>query len=140
MCTIRSSPSAVAAAATASPAAAPKPALAAPAPAKPVAPAPSAATATSGVWVICRAEGDPVKGRFYNPPVDGADGSYATWQPSFQSYMTTKYRYQSPIGCARYSTKEAAQADFDAWVAAAKRSPTINGIPSPVIVTDWKFK
>jgi hypothetical protein len=139
-CTIRSSPSAAATAATPSPAAPPKPALAAPAPAKAVAPAPSAATATSGVWVICRAEGDPVKGRFYNPPIDGADGSYATWQPSFQTYMTTKYRYQSGIGCGKYPTKEAAQADFDAWIAAAKRSPTINGQPSPVIVTDWKFK
>jgi hypothetical protein len=142
-CTIRSSPSAAAAAATPAPAAAPRPAAvttpAVPAPPKAPAPAPSTAT-TAGVYVICRAEGDPIKGRFYNPPVDGADGSYATWQPSFQTYMTTKYRYQRSVGCGKYPTKEAAQADFDSWIADAKRSPTINGQPSPVIVTDWKFK
>ena len=142
MCTARSLPSAAAAAAAPAPAVPPRPAAvtapAVPAPAKAPAPAPS--TATAGVYVICRAEGDPIKGRFYNPPVDGADGSYATWQPSFQTYMTTKYRYQRSVGCGKYPTKEAAQADFDSWIADAKRSPTINGLPSPVIVTDWKFK
>ena len=54
--------------------------------------------------------------------------------------ISSWYGYRHDIGCGQYPTKEAAQADFDAWIAAAKRSPTISGQPSPVIVTDWKFK
>jgi hypothetical protein len=141
-CEARSSPSASAAVAAPAPAAA-KPA-AAPAPAAPPATKPAATpapvTATRGVYVICRAEDDVVKGRFYNPPVDGADGDYATWMAAFKAYLTGKYQYQRSVGCGRYPTREAAQTDFDAWIAAAKRSPTINGIASPVFVTDWKFK
>jgi hypothetical protein len=43
------------------------------------------------------------------------------------------------LGCGKYPTKEAAQADYDAWISNARATPSINGQPSPVIITNWAY-
>ena len=115
--------------------AAAKPATPAPAPAKPAAPA-----AKPGVWVICRSEWNTDMRRFYNPPVDGRGAGYPEWQASYGKYLASHYKFQgSNYGCGEYPTREAAQADFESWVVNARASPTVNGLPSPVIITNWNY-
>lgn len=121
------------------------PTAAAPAPvaAKPVAPAPAKpATAASrpAVYVICRSEGNMDLRRFYNPPVDGRGAGYAEWQASYGAYLVKQYGFKgSNCGCGNYPTREAAQKDYDSWVAAARATPTINGLKSPIIITNWAY-
>ncbi len=111
--------------------------------AKPASPAPAkAATAVAkpAVYVICRADWNPDLRRFYNPPVDGRGAGYPEWQASWHKYLVDHYGFkESNFGCGKYPTREAAQTDFDSWVAAARASPTVNGLPSPVIITNWKY-
>lgn len=131
-------------------AAAPKPApVAAPvkpvqatAAAAPVAAQPAAAPASKpGVYVICRSEWNTDLRRFYNPPVDGRGAGYPEWQASFGEYLVKQHGFKggSNYSCGKYSTREAAQADYDAWVSAARASPTVNGRDSPIIITSWKY-
>ena len=67
-------------------------------------PAPATGQQRPVAWyVICRAEGDPVKGRFYNPPVDGADGSSCDLDGCVQDfYLLGEQRYQRSVGCGSY--------------------------------------
>jgi hypothetical protein len=119
----------------------PKPAAPQPAPAaaiKPAAPAPSAAV-PNGVFVVCWADGDP-NTRYYNPPVDGGDGSYGTWMPSYQSFMQQKYHYQRNVRCNKQPTLAEAQAYYQTTLEQARVYTSINGTPSPIVVTDWKYK
>lgn len=93
------------------------------------------------VFVICRADSSPGEPHFYNPPVDGGGGSYATWQPAYQSYLVEKHHFRgSGVGCGYYPTAAAAKVDFDQWVANAQHDSTLPGLTFKVIVTDWKFK
>jgi hypothetical protein len=122
---------------------APAPAAAPPPAAKPAAPAPAkpaVAASKPGVYVICRSEWNPDLRRFYNPPVDGRGAGYAEWQASYHAYLVSKHAFKgSNFGCGKYPTREAAQKDYDSWVASARAAPSINGQPSPVIITDWKY-
>lgn len=134
-------------------AAAPKPATTAvtpkPAPvavaAKPttgaaVTPKPAIAPTKPAVYVICRSEWNTDMRRFYNPPVEGRGAGYPEWQASYGRYLASHYKFQgSNYGCGKYPTREAAQTDFESWVVNARSTPTINGLPSPVIITNWKY-
>ncbi len=121
---------------------------AAPKPAAPKPAAPQAVTAAAAsqpapakktMFVVCRAIEDP-RARYFNPPVDGGDGGYETWQPSYQSFLKTKYRYDRSVGCNKSPTLAEAQEYFKTIVDQANLYKEINGIPSPVIVTNWQFK
>jgi hypothetical protein len=141
----------VASAAAPSAASAPKPVAPPPAAPKPAAPQPvAAATATTAavaaspparktMFVVCKADNDP-RTRYYNPPVDGGDGSYATWQPSYESFMKTKYHYERGVGCNKQPTLAEAQAYYDTMLQQARIYTSINGVPSPIVITDWKFQ
>lgn len=120
---------------------APAVAAAPPVAAKPVAPAkPAAAAGKPGVYVICRVEWNRDLRRFYNPPVEGRDGGYSEWQAAYQTYLEQNHQFKgSGLGCGKYPNLAAAQADYDAWLANARATPTINGQPSPVIVTKWVY-
>jgi hypothetical protein len=101
---------------------------------------PATAPATAGVFVICRSEWNTDLRRFYNPPVDGRGAGYAEWQASYHAYLVSKHAFKgSNFGCGKYPSREAAQADYDSWVANARATPSVNGRPSPIIITDWKF-
>ena len=119
----------------------PAPATAAAKPAAPASAQPVAVAGRPTGYVICRAEWnnrDPR--RFYNPPVDGRGAGYAEWQPSFRDYLVKQHGFKgSNFGCGKYPTREAAQADYDAWVAAARATPSVNGQDSPIIITNWKY-
>ena len=39
----------------------------------------------------------------------------------------------------KYSTREATQKDFDEAVANARAQPTMNGLKSPIIITNWVY-
>ena len=92
------------------------------------------------MYVICRSEWNTDGRRFYNPPVDGRGAGYPEWQASYGQYLASHYKFKgSNYGCGKYPTREAAQADFESWVVAARQSPTVNGLPSPVIITNWKY-
>ena len=104
---------------------------------QPAAPAPAPAKKT--MFVVCRAIEDP-RARYFNPPVDGGDGGYETWQPSYQSFLQKKYHYDRSVGCNKSPTLAEAQAYFNTIVDQASLYKEINGIPSPVIVTNWQFK
>ena len=136
------------AAAAPAPVAAPKPVVAAPAPAatavvKPPAPAavkPAPAIVSKpAVYVYCRSEWNTSMKRFYNPPVDGRGATYAEWQPSYLNYLQKNYGPVTNHACAKYPTREAAQKDFDEAVANARAQPTMNGLPSPIIITKWVY-
>jgi hypothetical protein len=137
------------AAAAAAPAAA-KPAAsasgnAAPAPAaaKPAAPAPATPAVVASkpaVYVFCRSEWNTDRRRYYNPPVDGRGAGYPEWQASFRDYLVQQHAFKgSNVSCGKYLTKEAAQADYDQLVANARATPTVNGQPSPIIITSWTY-
>jgi hypothetical protein len=111
------------------------PVAAAKPPAKPV-----TAPVQAGVFVICRSEWNTDLRRFYNPPVDGRGAGYAEWQASYGQYLASHHNFKgSNFGCGKYPTREAAQADYDSWVANARATPSVNGRPSPIIITDWKY-
>lgn len=130
--------SAAAAAAPSAPAPAPA-AAAAPAPKPAPHPAPPA-TNKPGVFVTCRSEFNTEARRFYQPPVEGRDGDYPKWQESWRAYLVSHLAFKgSNISCGKYPTKEAAQADYDSWVAAARATPTVNGVDSPIVITDWVY-
>lgn len=128
-------PGAPAAAAPATaPAVAAKPAS--PAPAKPA----TAAAVKPTVYVICKADWNPDLRRFYNPPVDGRGAGYPEWTESWHKYLVARYKFrESNFACTKYPTREEAQAGFEEWVVTARQSPTVNGLPSPVIITNWKY-
>jgi len=126
----------VASTTTTSKPAAPKPATAA-APPKPSAPAP--ATAPKGVFVVCKADADPHT-RCYNPPVDGGDGNYGTWMPSYQKFLQQNYHYPQSVGCSKLPTLDEAQVYYQTTLDQARLYTSINGIPSPIVITNWKSK
>ena len=108
---------------------------ASPAPAKP-----AMAAAKPAVYVICRSEWNTDMRRFYNPPVDGRGAGYPEWQESWHQYLIARYKFrESNFGCTKYPTREEAQAGFEEWVVTARSTPTVNGLPSPVIITNWKY-
>ncbi|MGH6892106.1 MAG: hypothetical protein ACREEP_07600 [Dongiaceae bacterium] len=118
------------------------PAQAAPVPAKPAPakPAPATAAVKPGLWVICRSEWNTDLRRFYNPPVDGRGAGYPEWQASYRQFLVSHHKFKgSNLGCGKYPTREAAQKDFESWVVQARQQPTINGKPSPVLITNWKY-
>jgi hypothetical protein len=121
--------------------AAPKPAAPQPVTAaaaiQPAAPAPAPAKKT--VFVVCKADADPHT-RYYNPPVDGGDGSYETWQPSYQSFLQNKYHYDRNVGCGKLPTLAEAQAYHQTMLDQARLYTSINGVPSPIVITNWKYK
>ncbi|HSC09235.1 MAG TPA: hypothetical protein VLD59_20600, partial [Steroidobacteraceae bacterium] len=104
---------------------------------KPAAPAPAAAP--KGVFVVCYADSDP-RTRYYNPPVEGGDGNYGTWMPSYQSFMQQNYRYAPSVRCNQHPTLDAAQAYYQTTLDRARVHTSINGIPSPIVITNWTFK
>ena len=120
----------------------PKPAPVAVA-AKPASPAPVKPTtvaAKPAVYVICKADWNPDLRRFYNPPVDGRGAGYPEWTDSWHKYLVARYKFrESNFGCTKYPTREEAQAGFEEWVVNARQTPTMNGLPSPVIITNWKY-
>jgi hypothetical protein len=114
------------------------------APATPASPPPSSLSikpaTKAAVFVICRSEWNTDGRRFYNPPVDGRGATNAEWQASYQAYLAKEYAFKgSNLGCGNYPTPEAAQKDYDEWVANARAQPSINGQPSPIIITKWKY-
>jgi hypothetical protein len=124
---------------------APKPAAPKPVPsptatsAAAVAPTAAATAPAKKTWfVVCKADREP-HARYYNPPVDGADGGYETWQPAYASFLKQKYNYDRGVSCNKQPTLAEAQQYFDTTLEQAKLYKEINGIPSPVIVTNWKF-
>jgi hypothetical protein len=121
--------------------AAPKPAapqpVTAPAAIEPATPAPTATP--KGVFVVCYADNDPHT-RYYSPPVDGGDGSYGTWMPAYQSFMQQKYHYRQSVRCSKFPTLDAAQAYYQTTLEQARVHTSINGIPSPIVITDWKYE
>ena len=128
----------------------PKPVTPAPASPKPVTPLPATAAATTQtaasapaakktMYVVCKADNDPHT-RYYNPPVDGGDGSYATWQPSFQTFMKEKYHYERGVACNKQPTLAEAQAYYDVMLEQARLYTSINGVPSPIVITSWQYK
>lgn len=127
--------------------ASPKPQPAAPASTSSASPAPApsqpkstASSTTPATFVTCRSEFNTDMRRFYNPPVDGRGAGYPEWQASYQKFLAKTYQFKgSNISCGKYPTKAAAQADYDGWVSNARASPTVNGLASPVIITDWKY-
>jgi hypothetical protein len=131
----------------ASPASASTPVAPKPAAPKPVAPPAAAVTPTAAApppakktwFVVCKADREP-QARYYNPPVDGADGGYETWQPSYASFMKQKYKYDRGVSCNKQPTLAEAQQYYNTTLEQANLYKEINGIPSPVIVTNWKFK
>ena len=101
---------------------------------------PTTAAAKPAVYVICRADWNPDLRRFYNPPVDGRGAGYPEWQESWHQYLVAHYKFkESNFGCTKYPTREEAQAGFEEWVVTARQTPTMNGLPSPVIITNWKY-
>ena len=104
----------------------------------PVKPAPAVASKPA-VYVFCRSEWNTNMKRFYNPPVDGRGATYAEWQPSYLNYLQKNYGPVTNHACAKYPTREAAQKDFDEAVANARAQPTMNGLPSPIIITKWVY-
>jgi hypothetical protein len=113
----------------------------------PVAPPAAAVTPTAAApppakktwFVVCKADSEP-QARYYNPPVDGADGGYETWQPSYASFMKQKYKYDRGVSCNKQPTLAEAQQYYNTTLEQANLYKEINGIPSPVIVTNWTFK
>ena len=120
----------------------PKPAPVAVA-AKPASPAPAkpaTVAAKPAVYVICKADWNTDLRRFYNPPVDGRGAGYSEWNESWHKYLVARYKFrESNFGCTKYPTREEAQAGFEEWVVTARQTPTMNGLPSPVIITNWKY-
>lgn len=117
----------------AAPAVAAKPAS--PAPAKP-----ATVAAKPAVYVICRADWNPDLRNFYNPPVDGRGAGYPEWQASWHQYLVARHKFkESNFGCTKYPTREEAQAGFEEWVVNARQTPTTNGQPARVIITNWKY-
>jgi hypothetical protein len=109
-------------------------------PASPPPVKPATVAAKPAVYVICRSEWNTDLRRFYNPPVDGRGAGYPEWQASWHKYLVAHYKFrESNFGCSKYQTREAAQKDFESWVVTARQTPTINGLPSPVIITNWKY-
>ena len=118
----------------------PAPATAAVEPSAPAPATPATAASTPAVYVICRSEWNTDLRRFYNPPVDGRGAGYAEWQASYHEHLVKQHGFKgSNFGCGKYPTQEAAQTDYDAWVAAARATPSINGKNSPIIITNWKY-
>ncbi|MGD9691145.1 MAG: hypothetical protein AB7V47_15540 [Phycisphaerales bacterium] len=114
---------------------APAPATAAVVASKPAVPAVKPAT-----FVICRSEFNTNPSRFYNPPVNVAGGGYPEWQASYRAFLLSRHKFQATnVSCGKYPTQEAAQADFESWVVAARQQPTINGQNSPVTITHWTY-
>jgi hypothetical protein len=109
----------------------------APAAIEPAAPAPTATP--KGVFVVCYADNDPHT-RYYSPPVDGGDGNYGTWMPAYQSFMQQKYHYRQSVRCSKFPTLDAAQAYYQTTLEQARVHTSINGIPSPIVITDWKYE
>ena len=104
----------------------------------PAMPAAAAPAAKAGVFVICRVEFNTSGRRFYNPPVEVQSGGYPEWQAAYTKYLEQNYQFKgSGLGCGKYPTQAAAQADYDSWLARARAQPTINGVASPVIITKW---
>jgi hypothetical protein len=120
----------------------PKPAPVAVA-AKPASPAPAkpaTVAAKPAVYVICKADWNPDMRRFYNPPVDGRGAGYPEWHESWHKYLVARYKFKAAnFACTKYPTREEAQAGFEEWVVTARQTPTMNGLPSPVIITNWKY-
>lgn len=114
-----------------------------PAAAPPTAPVrPSAlasAAAPKRFQVVCYADADPHT-RYYNPPVDGRDGDYTKWMDSYRKFMQQKYHYQEFVRCNKAPTLAEAQEYYETTLATARLSPSINGIPSPIVVTAWKYE
>ena len=119
----------------------PKPAPVAVA-AKPASPAPAkpaTVAAKPAVYFICKADWNTDLRRFYNPPVDGRGAGYSEWNESWHKYLVTRYKFKAAnFSCTKYPTREEAQAGFEEWVVTARQTPTMNGLPSPVIITNWK--
>jgi hypothetical protein len=117
----------------------PKPA--APKPARPPTSKPNtpvASAAAKGIFLVCRSDGNAGP-RYYNSPVEVTSGGYDTWQPSYQKFLKQNYRYDRGVGCSKLPTLADAQADFKTALDNARVSTKINGIPSPVIITNWKY-
>ena len=110
---------------------------------EPSAPAPAAAVATgtqAATYVICKSDFNTDMQRFYNPPVDGRGGGYPVWQASYGKYLEQNYHHTSTnLSCSKYPTQAAAQTDYDSWVTNPRASSTVNGLPSPIFVTSWKY-
>jgi hypothetical protein len=119
----------------ASPPVAPKPVVPQPvtaaAPIKPVAPVPAPAKKTE--FVVCMADADP-QTRYFNPPVDGGDGSYETWQPSYKSFMESTYHYQRRARCNKLPTLAEAQTYHQMMLDQARLNTSIK-----IVITDWKY-
>ena len=108
---------------------------ASPAPAKP-----ATVAAKPVVYVICKADWNTDMRRFYNPPVDGRGAGYPEWHESWHKYLVARYKFKAAnFACTKYPTREEAQAGFEEWVVTARQTPTMNGLPSPVIITNWKY-
>ena len=120
----------------------PKPAPVAVA-AKPASPAPAkpaTVAAKPAVYVICKADWNTDMRRFYNPPVDGRGAGYPEWHESWHKYLVARYKFKAAnFACTKYPTRAEAQAGFEEWVVTARQTPTMNGLPSPVIITNWKY-
>ena len=103
---------------------------------------PIAIVPPSGTFVICKSDFNTDRQRFYNPPVDGRGGGYGEWQESYRKYLEQTYHHTSTnLACSKYPTQAAAQADYDSWLTGARASPSpdINGVPSPIFITSWKY-
>lgn len=104
--------------------------------AQPAPTAPATAPAKKTMYVVCKADAERTRARYYNPPVAGGDGSYETWQPSYKSFMQKNYHYERHVACNQLPTLAEAQAYFNTMLEQAR----LNGNASQVIVTNWMFK
>jgi hypothetical protein len=121
------------------PAAVPKPAAPQPTPAASIAPStPAASAAPRSRFVVCRADRDP-NTLYYNPPIDGGNGDYEVWQPSWKTYMRENYRYERSGGCAKFPTLAEAQAYYQKQLEQARLRLSSNGTPLPIVITNWKY-
>jgi putative transposase len=121
-------------------AAAPKPVAPRPtAPAAPTKPtAPAASSAPQSKFVVCKADRDP-NTLYYNPPIDGGDGDYEVWQPSYKTFMQQNYGYERSAGCSKFPTLAEAQEYHQKMLEQARLRLSSNGTPLPIVITHWKY-
>ena len=65
--------------------------------------------------------------------------TYAELQPSYQKYLEKNYGPVTNLACGKYPTKEAAQKDYDEAVGNASAQPKMNGLKSPIVITNWVY-
>lgn len=54
--------------------------------------------------------------------------------------MQQKYRYAQSVRCNKHPTLGEARTYYQTTLDQARVYTSINGIPSPIVITDWKYQ